>query len=194
MNVIVKLKNKILSEFLCDYLLLNNIIVFNDIEKASGTPVDVIILDNENLNAQLIKEVSDAKIILFDTGLSTNEIIHLLNSFNIHGVISPDMDRRGLLEALRSVCNGTILFNNKTLKELIAKDKPLFMIEKLINNLTEREKEITKLILDGLTNKEIANRLSISEQTVKSHLRSIFKKFNVSSRCQLISLLLKKIN
>jgi DNA-binding CsgD family transcriptional regulator len=50
------------------------------------------------------------------------------------------------------------------------------------------EKEIASLICQGYRNKEIAQRLNISEQTVKAHLNRIFRKFNVSNRSQLITL------
>ncbi|MFZ5484104.1 MAG: helix-turn-helix transcriptional regulator [Pseudomonadota bacterium] len=53
--------------------------------------------------------------------------------------------------------------------------------------LTEREREITRLIVRGFTNKEIARNLSITEQTVKDHLRSIFIKADAGSRTRLIA-------
>ncbi len=51
-------------------------------------------------------------------------------------------------------------------------------------NLTNREVEVLKLIAEGLFNKEIAFRLSISEKTVKNHITNIFKKIGVSDRTQ----------
>lgn len=62
---------------------------------------------------------------------------------------------------------------------------------KMLNPLTEREKEVLQLILSGKSNKEIAANLSISENTVKTHVRNIFSKYDVSSRAELISSLLK---
>ena len=57
--------------------------------------------------------------------------------------------------------------------------------------LTKRENDVLKLILDGRSNKEIAEELSISDNTVKTHLRSIFSKYDIASRAELISTLLK---
>jgi two-component system, NarL family, nitrate/nitrite response regulator NarL len=51
--------------------------------------------------------------------------------------------------------------------------------------LTARELEVIARIVEGYSNKEIANRFSISEQTVKHHLRSIFDKLGVSNRLEL---------
>lgn len=62
---------------------------------------------------------------------------------------------------------------------------------KTIDPLTEREKEVLQLILSGKSNKEIATQLFITESTVKTHVRNIFSKYDVSSRAELISSLLK---
>jgi DNA-binding CsgD family transcriptional regulator len=62
---------------------------------------------------------------------------------------------------------------------------------KPIDSLTIREQEVLQLILSGKSNREIAGALFISENTVKTHARSIFSKYDVSSRAELISILLK---
>ena len=62
---------------------------------------------------------------------------------------------------------------------------------KLIDPLTERENEVLALILAGKSNKEIATALSIGESTVKFHVSNIFSKYDVGSRAELISTLLK---
>jgi DNA-binding CsgD family transcriptional regulator len=62
---------------------------------------------------------------------------------------------------------------------------------KTLDPLTAREQEVLQLILSGKSNREIAGTLSISENTVKTHARSIFSKYDVSSRAELISTLLK---
>lgn len=62
---------------------------------------------------------------------------------------------------------------------------------KTIENLTAREQEVLQHILCGKSNREIAKALIISESTVKTHARNIFSKYDVSSRAELISTLLK---
>ncbi|MGD9580508.1 MAG: response regulator transcription factor [Vampirovibrionia bacterium] len=61
-----------------------------------------------------------------------------------------------------------------------------------IQNLTAREKEIITLVAKGLSNKEISEKLYVSELTVKTHLKNIFKKLNVSSRTQAILVAINK--
>jgi DNA-binding NarL/FixJ family response regulator len=57
-----------------------------------------------------------------------------------------------------------------------------------LEHLTSKKREIVRFITDGLTNKEIARRLNISEATVKAHLTAIFRKFAISNRAQLAAL------
>jgi DNA-binding NarL/FixJ family response regulator len=55
----------------------------------------------------------------------------------------------------------------------------------VVEKLTPREKDITRLVSEGMCQKSIANHLDISENTVRNHLRNIFDKTGVSSRLQL---------
>ena len=57
--------------------------------------------------------------------------------------------------------------------------------------LTPREKEIVEAILDADSNKAIAEKLGISEQSVKNRLTKLYRKFNVGSRLQLLRLLIR---
>lgn len=59
----------------------------------------------------------------------------------------------------------------------------------LIGRLTPRERDILRLLREGLANKVIANRLSVSEVTVKSHLGNVFRKLGVQNRLQAMRLL-----
>lgn len=59
-------------------------------------------------------------------------------------------------------------------------------------HLTDKEKQILRLICDGLTNPAIAASLSVSRETVKSELKRIFRKINVSNRTQAAVLLVKQ--
>ena len=52
------------------------------------------------------------------------------------------------------------------------------------NNLTEREKEVLELIIQGKSNPQIANELILSSHTVKAHLESIYKKLGVHNKVQ----------
>jgi DNA-binding CsgD family transcriptional regulator len=62
----------------------------------------------------------------------------------------------------------------------------------ILNQLTERESEIASLLLKGRTYKMIANELYLSENTVKTHIKNIYSKFNIKSKAELIKLLVEK--
>lgn len=73
----------------------------------------------------------------------------------------------------------------------VAQEAPRIARVETFEPLTAREQEVLQLILTGKSNKSIADTLNISESTVKTHARNIFSKYNVSSRAELISLLLQ---
>ncbi|RIX51590.1 LuxR family transcriptional regulator [Paenibacillus nanensis] len=54
------------------------------------------------------------------------------------------------------------------------------------HGLTEREREVVSLVVEGLSNADIASRLFVTEATVKKHLRTVYKKINVKNRFQLV--------
>jgi DNA-binding CsgD family transcriptional regulator len=72
-----------------------------------------------------------------------------------------------------------------------SQQKDVVLNVKTINPLTAREQEVLQLILSGKSNREVAEALFISESTVKTHARNIFSKYDVNSRAELISTLLK---
>ena len=57
--------------------------------------------------------------------------------------------------------------------------------------LTSREADVARLICDGLSDKEIADKLSLVHHIVKDHLKKIYAKFRVHARAQLVSLMYK---
>ena len=59
-------------------------------------------------------------------------------------------------------------------------------VKSVNNDITPKESVVLELLTKGLNNKEIADELNITEVTVKTHLRNIYKKFNVNSRTQLV--------
>lgn len=85
--------------------------------------------------------------------------------------------------------NHTYLINFSVMEAKQQKD--IINTVKSIDPLTEREQDVLQLILDGKSNKAIAAELVISENTVKTHVKNILSKYNVSSRSALISNLLK---
>ena len=91
------------------------------------------------------------------------------------------------MKSIRKVADGEIWLDNRMTAEVIdafkksaeagqRREKPL---------LSDREKEIVQLVAQGFRNREIGEKLFISEQTVKNHLHNIFDKLGVSDRLEL---------
>jgi DNA-binding NarL/FixJ family response regulator len=104
------------------------------------------------------------------------------------GVIPKTLGSKAMLGALRLVLAGETF-----VPAMVARDEAEaseaesgaeLPDEGPIQGLTAREREVLKLLVAGMTNKEIAKRLGIQEVTVKLHLRGIFRKFNVTNRTQ----------
>jgi two-component system, NarL family, response regulator LiaR len=91
-------------------------------------------------------------------------------------------DTRGdqLVQAIRDAAEGRVHLSPEAAIRL-AKD---LRGPERVESLTKRETSVLKLVAEGLANKEIARRLSISEKTVKAHLNNVFAKLDVHSRTQ----------
>lgn len=108
------------------------------------------------------------------------------------GIVKKDQSVRMLIEAIRQTHKGETWLNqvllSKILKGDASKTKPLAKPKKKmdIDSLTARELEVVRMIGEGLKNKEVAERLSISDATVRHHLSSIYGKIGVDNRLNLI--------
>ena len=114
-----------------------------------------------------------------------NEVEYLMKAIDIgvNGYVLKDADSAILKKAIGTVHAGEEYIDISlipVLKEKVARDKAL----KEDDKLTRREIEVLKLLAEGLFNKEIAYKLSISEKTVKNHVSNIFKKIGVFDRTQ----------
>ena len=87
--------------------------------------------------------------------------------------------------AIHAVHAGLAVTTPTALAELLPEPQPL--AEELAEPLSDRELEVLDLLAEGLSNKLIAHRLSISEHTVKTHVASIFAKLGASSRTEAVS-------
>jgi DNA-binding NarL/FixJ family response regulator len=103
------------------------------------------------------------------------------------GCINGDMQPKQILRALSVVAEGQIAAPRQLLEYMITTDKPVDL-----DILSSRQKEILELVGEGLSNAAIAERLFLSESTVKQHLRSAFKVLGVSNRTEAARLVLNK--
>ena len=115
-----------------------------------------------------------------------NEVEYLIKAVDIgvDGYILKDSESAELKKAIFAITKGENYIQPDLIPALNSK-----MIEKnsdkdKIDSLTKREFEVLKLLAVGMYNKEIAEKLNISERTVKNHVSNIFKKLEVTDRTQ----------
>ncbi|MBG9451214.1 LuxR family transcriptional regulator [Cytobacillus firmus] len=101
------------------------------------------------------------------------------------GYLLKDSSSEQVVAAIRMVSQGDSVIHPRMTKKLITYHQQT-KSESNENTLTEREKEILFELVKGLSNKEIAEALFISDKTVKIHINKIFKKLNVKSRSQAV--------
>lgn len=191
MKILIYISNHLVSEAIKQLLNRNGYeqVVIEGQGMAKGFVPDVILVDITTLGNGIFESYPDAKILLMDTGIEEDKIITTLLSYKIHGILSAQTEIHLLKKALQVVSEGQIWIDNSIMKSCLHNSGALSRNGKM-NGVTDREKEITDLVVQGYSNKEIADRLFISGHTVKAHLNRIFRKFNTTSRSKLITLVM----
>lgn len=194
MDIVVTLKSRVLSCALYEVLKGNEVnegfnVWLEDDYPLSRNP-EMILTDQHHLGEKLLARETTTKVLLIDSGLGQEEVINLLVTHKLDGVLSPEADIGLLKKAIKLLGEGQIWIDNTNLKALLNNAGNVANGGK-IDEISSKEQQIMEFIKKGCKNKEIAAELFLSEQTIKAHLSRIFRKFNVSSRSQLISLLMK---
>jgi DNA-binding NarL/FixJ family response regulator len=101
------------------------------------------------------------------------------------GYLLKDAPSDQVVEAIRTVARGESVIHPSMTRKLLAFHQQK-QTQQEDTTLTEREKEVLLCLVEGLSNKETADRLFISDKTVKIHVSKIFKKLNVKSRSQVV--------
>jgi len=146
--------------------------------------------------AKLLQIYPDAKVVVLANTPSHAETLQALSAGAIgyaHAYSAPEM----LKEIRMVIHHGGIWLGQQLLKRLIETSVKLTgnrsaLVEELLTRLTSREKEVAIEAAKGLSNKEIARALQITERTVKAHLAKSFERLGVKDRLQLALMLNKK--
>ena len=139
--------------------------IFRDLPEdfANETQIKILIIGNKTLYSTSDRRIAD------------------LVSKGVAGILPPGADSYLLKKATKAISSGELWLDRKTMRNILSYES----FSKREVKLTEAEKEIVSLICQGYRNKEIAQKLCVSEQTVKSHCNRIYKKVGVSDRLQL---------
>jgi len=139
------------------------------------------------------KELPGCRIVMVTSHDMQEDVIAALAA-NCDGYCLKDIDGAQLSRAIFSVYNGAIWLDPTIAKKLIKVyvDQPAAKTTVASGGasaptasvLSDRELEVLSFVVDGLTNQEIATRLTVSPETVKTHMRHIMEKLSVSDRTQ----------
>jgi DNA-binding NarL/FixJ family response regulator len=184
--------NRLLGDALC--CLINNRFEGFAAEVRGQMPVkpvvDLVILDCKSCRDELFSEFKDAKFILIDNGLEENNISFLLLTKPVDGVISPDMAGDLIPKALLAIARGEVWIEHERMKSLLGHSRRRSNVPEMAR-LSEADRGIVEMIVRGGRNRDIAEALCLSEQTVKTHVSRIYRTLNVSSRTHLVFLVMK---
>jgi two-component system nitrate/nitrite response regulator NarL len=158
-----------------------------------------IILVELNLSGQpeldilssLVKVAEGTRLILV-TGTSDPKLHQKAVEDGVVGVIYKTQPPEILIKAIEKVNAGEVWLERSLIANVLSRLSRSHLVNKVdpetesITRLSEREKEVVKLIGKGLKNKKISTELCISETTVRHHLTSIYSKLGVSDRLELL--------
>lgn len=163
---------------------------------------DIVLLDMNMPERDGLQGIIDIEKLGLDTkilalsGYDDADLIFRAMKIGAKGYVLKTMASAQLIYAIEEVLNGKIYlpnaltsrffeyfqqtFRNENAKAEVEKE------ENLLNELTQREEEVLELLTQGITYKGVANKLFISETTVKTHVNNIFQKLQVNDRTQAV--------
>lgn len=124
------------------------------------------------------------RIVVFSVSNHEDDVVNALKR-GADGYLLKDMEPEALLKALHQAAAGQMVLSEKLTNVLVASLRETRPAEdRDVQQLTRREQDILKLIAQGMTNKAIARKLSITESTVKVHVKHLLKKMKLKSRVE----------
>jgi two-component system, NarL family, nitrate/nitrite response regulator NarL len=151
---------------------------------------DLLVLDWELLEGKidtlyaLKKEFPDSRIVILSPAQPPPLVSTLLEA-GASGCLSLNLSSEELIESLNVIAQGDIIVSRGIVERLIQELDQGNDREEVFNSLSERQREVISLVVNGMTNREIASTLIITENTVKVHLRNILDKLDLRNRQQL---------
>ena len=142
-----------------------------------------------------IKAINPAIAVLVLTAYDDDQYVFALLEAGAAGYLLKDVHTDELIKAIRAVYAGESVLHPVIARKVInrfARPTDKRREESTLDQLTERELEVLKLAAKGMTNRQIANELTLSIHTVQAHLSNIFGKLGVGSRTEAVLYGLRK--
>ncbi|MGD0366254.1 MAG: response regulator transcription factor [Acidobacteriaceae bacterium] len=165
------------------------------VDLARKTRPDILLLDlsmPRQDGMEVLRELSLSKIpvrtLLLTASIEKAQIVQALK-LGAYGVIMKEATTQRLFDSIQCVMAGQYWIGRESVSDLVRALRSIAPTENGVRGkdygLTTRELEIVTLVVAGYSNPDIAQRCSISEQTVKHHISNIFDKLGVSNRLEL---------
>jgi len=148
--------------------------------------VEILAEATADFLAEVRKEVPTGKVVVTASALTENEALQYMQA-GASGVILKSVEAPLFVKCARKVVENEIWLPKRSVAQMaklleVTRQRP----PRPADTLTRREKTIISYLMQGWRNREIAQHLSITEQTVKNHLRTIYDKVGVSDRLELV--------
>jgi NarL family two-component system response regulator LiaR len=161
------------------------------VQQVATLQPDVILLDLQmprKTGLEAIQEINTADPqarILILTSFSEDDTVFAAIKAGALGYLLKDSSPQELIQAIRNVYNGrSSLHPDIALKVIRELNKPPSTLPLTEEPLTEREVEVLKLVAQGLSNQTIADKLIVSERTIRTHISNILSKLHLANRTQ----------
>lgn len=149
---------------------------------------DVVLMDmrmpefDGEYGIKMIKEKLEGIKVLVLTTFDDEETVSKAMTGGADGYILKEMNNENIIQSVKSVYSGVNVLGGNVYKYI---QQSYTVREKLEQDLTNRERDVIKLVVEGLDNKEIASRLYLAEGTVRNNISKILEKLKLKDRTQL---------
>lgn len=161
------------------------------LQQLRTTPVDILLTDimmpvmnGAELARKTRQLYPQVKVLALSMSGQGNQVKQLVEDTEISGYVLKNIGKAELIRALEKIASGGVYFSEEVIREMQKAKSGQKEIEEI--NLTAREIEIIRLIEKEKSNKEIAESLFISERTVETHRKNIFRKTKTASLIGLV--------
>lgn len=158
------------------------------------THIDIVLLDvqlGEQDGTQFLRLAKqqgfDGRVLVVTAGIEESKVAELIHS-GISGIFTKHNSADSLAQGIRDVMAGKVWFDQKLLQNAITGN----LGARAQGRFTQRERQVLSLVFEGLANKQIAERIGVSESSVKATLQQLFSKTGVHTRSQLVRIALEQ--